>query len=358
MRPYVKQGVNDCRWTSSPSLGRVTVATGIGSLPGDDIDAAVALVFGTLTDLPHLPELPARGAGSDMIGRTAAALVDLHVDLQPAGWRLVPRPGLDEREAAGLLERDLDALLPVADFDGTVKVQLAGPWTLAAQLELPRGGKVLSDRGATRDVAAALAETARWHLAEVRRRLPAAEVLLQLDEPSLPSVLTGLVPTESGFGRIPARETPDVVAGLAETISAVDAKVVVHCCAADPPIGVVQQAGAAAVSFDLAASVGAATAQRLRLDEVGEAVERGLALWLGVVPAIGPGVPPSVREVLTPVRRLWAQLGFAADRLPDVVTLTPACGLAGASSGWARTALRLVVQAARALSEAPETIRT
>jgi methionine synthase II (cobalamin-independent) len=329
----------------------VTAATGIGSLPGTDIDRAISLVFSTLPDLPHLPELPARGPGSGMIGRTAAALVDMHVDLQPAGWRLVPRAGLEERDAAAQLERDLDALLPVADFDGTVKVQLVGPWTLAAQLELPRGGKVLADRGATRDVVAALAETAQVHLREVSRRLPAATLVLQLDEPSLPTVLDGVVPTESGFGRIPARETPDVVAGLGETIAAVDAPVVVHCCAADPPVALVQQAGAAALSFDLATA-----ASRLDLEHVGESVERGLALWLGVVPALGPGVPPTVREVLTPVRHLWSRLGFDVDRLPDAVTLTPACGLAGASEGWARNALRLVVQAARVLSEAPETI--
>lgn len=329
----------------------MTVATGIGSLPGTDMDQAVSLVFDTMSDLPHLPELPARGAGADMIGRTAAALVELHVDLQPAGWRLVPRPGLDERNAIALLERDLDALLPVADFDGTVKVQLVGPWTLAAQLELPRGGKVLADRGATRDVATALTETAQAHIAEVRRRLPAADVILQLDEPSLLTVLAGVVPTESGFGRIAPRETPDVVAALAETVAAVAEPVVVHCCAAEPPIALIQQAGAAAVSFDLLATAG-----RLDLDQIGEAVERGLALWLGVVPALGPGVPPTVRDVLAPVRALWARLGFDTDRLPETVTLTPACGLAGASGGWARNAMRLVVQAARALSEAPETI--
>jgi methionine synthase II (cobalamin-independent) len=330
----------------------VTAASGVGSLPGVDIDDAVALAFDALPDLPHLPELPGRGAGADMIGRTAAALVELHVDLQPAGWRLVPRAGLEEREANAILERDLDALLPVGDFDRTVKVQLAGPWTLAAQLELPRGGKVLADRGATRDVVAALAETAREHLVEVRRRLPAATLILQLDEPSLPAVLAGVIPTESGFGRIRARETPDVVAGLAEAIAAVDVPVVVHCCAANPPFGLIQQAGAAAVSFDLAA------AGRLDLDHVGESVERGLALWLGVVPAIGPGVAPAVRDVLAPVRGLWSRLGFEIERLPETVTLTPACGLAGASPGWARTALRLVVQAARALSEAPETIKS
>lgn len=331
----------------------MTAATGIGSLPGTDIDSAVALVFDTLPDLPHLPELPARGAGADMIGRTAAALVELHVDLQPAGWRLVPRAGLDERGAAATLEQDLDALLPFGDFEGTVKVQLVGPWTLAAQLELPRGGKVLADRGATRDVVTALAETAQAHLGEVRRRVPAANLMLQIDEPSLPTVLAGVVPTESGFGRIPARETPDIVAGLAETVAAIDAPVVVHCCAADPPVSLVRQAGASAVSFDLAAAGG-----RLDLDQVGESVERGLALWLGVVPALGPGVVPTVRDVLAPVRDLWSRLGFDVDRLPGTVTLTPACGLAGASAGWARSALRLVAQAARALSEAPETIRS
>ena len=329
----------------------MTAATGIGSLPGNDIDRAIALVFDLLPELPHLPELPARGAGSDMIGRTAASLLDLHVDLQPAGWRLVPRPGLEERNAAAVLERDVDALLPFADYDGTVKVQLAGPWTLAASLELPRGGKVLADRGATRDVIDALAETAQTHLAEVGRRLPGASLLLQLDEPSLPAVLAGVIPTESGFGRLPARDSPDLVAGLATTIAAVDAPVVVHCCAEQPPIRLLHQAGARAVSVDLTATSG-----RLDPDELGECVEAGLGLWLGVVPAVGPGVPPTVRDVLAPVRRLWSALGFPVDRLPEEVTLTPACGLAGASSGWTHTALRLVSQAARALSEAPETI--
>lgn len=75
-------------------------ATGVGSLPGEDIDAALGLVFTELPDLPHLPELPGRGPGADMVGRTAGALADLHVDLQPSGWRLVSRAGIDERRAA------------------------------------------------------------------------------------------------------------------------------------------------------------------------------------------------------------------------------------------------------------------
>lgn len=56
-------------------------ATGIGSLPGTDIVEAVKYVFGELPALPHLPELPARGPGADMIGRSAAFLTDLPVEL-------------------------------------------------------------------------------------------------------------------------------------------------------------------------------------------------------------------------------------------------------------------------------------
>lgn len=321
------------------------LATGIGSLPGEDIDAALGLVAETVPGLPHLPELPARGAGSDMVGRTAGQLADLHVDLQPSGWRLVARAGLDEARARDRLERDLDALVPaLPGHDGDFKVQLAGPWTLAATLQLPRGGRAIADAGACRDLADSLAEAARTHLADVRRRLPSARLVLQLDEPALPAVLAGSIPTESGFGRVAAMDVTVVRERLAAVISAVDVPVVVHCCATAAPLSLIAASGAAGVSVDLSTG--------LSLDEVGPLVEQHVALWLGVLPAIGPGVPPTVRQVLEPVRELWRRLTFDPVQLPECVVLTPTCGLAGASDGWARTALRILTQSARALAEA------
>ncbi|HEU5034269.1 MAG TPA: methionine synthase [Mycobacteriales bacterium] len=327
------------------------VATGVGSLPGTDIDSALAMVFDALPDLPHLPELPARGPGADLVGRTAAALVDLHVDLQPAGWRLVSRGGIDEQRATDLLERDLDALVPVAPgYDGLFKVQICGPLTLAATVELPRGGKALGDAGAVRDLVAALAETVRAHLADVRRRLPAARLVLQLDEPALPAALAGRIPTASGLGRLRAIDPTDAATALRTVLSAVGEPTVVHCCDRDVPLALLHDAGAGGVSVDLAVA-------RLDLDEVGERVEQGLVLWLGAVPALGPGVPPTARELLDPVRELWRRLALPADLLVQRIALTPACGLAGASDGWSHTALRLLTQAARALVEAPEGLR-
>ena len=50
---------------------------------------------------------------------------------------------------------------------------------------------------------------------------------------------------------------------------------------------------------------------------------------------------------------MWGQLGFAPELMDAHITVTPACGLAGASIGWATTAMRLARQAAKVLSEEP-----
>jgi methionine synthase II (cobalamin-independent) len=288
-----------------------------------------------------------------MIGRTACQLAGLAIDRTVSGWRLVDRPGLDQQAASEMLAADLDALLPVAGpgYDGALKLQLAGPWTLASGLDLPRGGAALGDRGAVRDLVESLAETAVLHLADVRRRLPSADLVLQLDEPSLPAVLAGRVRTQSGLGTLRVPEETDVVSALREVVSAVDVPVAVHCCAARPPLGLLRAAGAAAVSLD-------ATLGDVDHDALGEVVDNGGVVWLGVVPSLGPGVPPAPRDVAEPVRRLWRELGFDAELLAASVAVTPACGLAGASPGWVRTAYRVLRQVARALVEAPEGVGT
>lgn len=319
-------------------------------MPGEDIDASLGVVFAEVPDFPHLAELPARGPGADLIGRGAAVLVDLHADVQPSGWRLVPRPGSDISRARELLERDLDALVPVAaTHDGPLKVQLAGPWTLAASLHTDRG-PVLADAGAVTDLVASLAEGVAAHLDDVRRRAPHAQLTLQLDEPSLPAVLAGAVPTASGLARIAAVPAADAEQALRQVVAAAgEVRVAVHCCAAEVPVALFTGAGAAAVSLDLSVAA-------VDRDALGVAIEAGVELWAGVVPSLGPGVAPSPRDVANPVRRLWHELGFAPELMAERVVLTPACGLAGASPGWARSALGLVRQTARVLTDAPEQV--
>ncbi|WP_067169375.1 methionine synthase [Microtetraspora niveoalba] len=341
--------MNDFPWSEA-------TATGVGSHPGDDHVEALRVVFGELP-MPYLPELPGRGVGADMIGRTASLLVELPVEVQPSGWRFTDRPGRDLKRARDHLSRDLDALEEVAQgYTGPLKIQVCGPWTLAGAVELRHGDKTLADAGAVRDLVESLAEGVTAHLAEVRRRVPGARIVLQLDEPGLPGVLAGTVPTASGFGRLPAVEPAPAAERLRTVLRAAEsagggengsaAFPIVHCCASDVPFEVLRTAGARGISLD------AARLRRRDEDHIGEAVEAGVAFLLGVVPGTDARIP-DIGVVAKPATELWRRLGFAPARLARQVVLTPACGLAGASPAYARAALTSCARAARVLREDP-----
>ncbi len=326
-------------------------ATGIGSLPGTDPTEAARAVAGELPDLPYLPELPDRGVGADLIGRTAALLVDLAVEVMPSGYRVTARAGREHRRGVDLLRTDLDALDEALDTAGArrVKVQAAGPWTLAAGVELRTGHRVLTDRGARREFAASLAEGLVAHVTEFAERTGAA-VVVQLDEPGLPAVLAGSLPTASGFGTVAAVPEPEVEQLLREVISALPEPVVVHCCARNAPIGLLRAAGAGALALD----AGLLGSDSATLDAVGEAWDAGLPVLLGLVPVLRPEHEPTLRELARPALELADRVGFARPRLAELVVPTPTCGLAGATPGWARRATVLTRELGRAFIEPPE----
>ena len=318
-------------------------------MPGERIHEALRLVLGELPDLPHLPELPGRGAVADMTGRATAVVAELGFDLQPAGWRLTGGgSGVDHRRARSLLAEDLDALEELTEgYEGELKVQVAGPWTLAATVERPRGDRVLADVGARRELAQALAEGLGAHVADVRRRVPGARVLVQVDEPALPAVLAGGVPTASGFHRhrtVDAPRASEALEWVFEAVRDAAAMPVAHCCAADVPVALLRGAGAAAVSVDLAALAAEG------YDALGAALDDGDRVFLGVVPATDPPRPQEERSVVDRVLRLLDMLGLGPDEVGDRLVLTPACGLAGASASYAREALALVRTAASRLA--------
>ncbi|WP_433264318.1 methionine synthase [Actinosynnema sp. CS-041913] len=324
-------------------------ATGIGSLPGTDPLEAARVVLGELPDLPHLPELPARGVGADIVGRTAAILVDLPVEVVASGYRTAAHPGRDQRRAVDLLRRDLDAFEEAADgLDlPVVKVQASGPWTLAAGVELARGHRVLTDRGALRELTASLTEGLARHVAEVAKRT-GARVVVQLDEPTLPAVLRGLLPTPSKLGTVAAVPEPDARALLQSVVDGVGADVVVHCCAPRTPITLLREAGAKGIAFDVSLLDGDLW------DQVGEAWEERTTLFLGLTPSVDPGHPVGLREVAKPALDLVDRLGFPRSVLGSHAVPTPSCGLAGASASWVRRALAVTRDVGRAFVEPPE----
>ena len=341
-------------------------ASGIGSWPDIDVRQAVTAVRDLLSEdgLPYLPELPARGPGADMIGRAAGLLAELAVDLQPMGWRFVDRAGHDSHRTSGLLRQDLDELAEAFDgYEGELKVQIAGPWTLASSIWLHRGERSIVDPGATRDLTISLAEGLRIHLAEVAKLVPKATLVVQIDEPGLPSVLAGRLPTASGFGRIRAIDPTTAAEGLRDVVAAAAGRhTVVHCCAPDVPFVLLRDTGVTAVSVDIDELTPTGW------ESLAATIESGVDLWAGVIPTsdassraqpsarqraqagVQPGAQGSVTEAIKPLVEAWRRVGLPVADLSRV-TLTPACGLAGLTPSGARDVQRLTVEAAKALTE-------
>jgi methionine synthase II (cobalamin-independent) len=332
-------------------------------MPGTDPAEAMRVVAGELPDFPHLPELPDRGPGADLTGRTAALLVEIPVEVTPRGWRLAERPGLDLARAKTMLSSDLDVMEEVLDgFRGPLKIQLCGPWTLAATLELPRTLNVaIADPGAVADLTASLAESAAAHAAEVAKRVPGAQLVVQFDEPALAAVAGGEVPTASGLSRLRPVEPEVLRERLAQVIASTGKYTVVHSCSTAVPFGIIRAAGADAISFDLS------QLRQRDEDAVAEAAEAGLGLLTGVMPAVpapdapgrpGPAGPTGpgdgsaeARQAAERVIRLWHRLGLPLETCPEQAVITPACGLAGASRDQARAALTRCREAGSMLAE-------
>ncbi|MET3943542.1 methionine synthase [Corynebacterium mucifaciens] len=177
-------------------------AFGLGPLPGTNFSPAADVVLSE-SPLPHIPQLPDRGVGSDLIGRTAA-LLPIPVARGPRGWRVAARASRD----ADRMERDLDHLEELwhSKVD-TVKVQLAGPFTLAAEIEMANGHRMITDPGALRDLTDALLEVSEGHRRDVEKRFGAS--VLQLDEPRLPEVVAGTLKGATDFETIRAIPEPE-----------------------------------------------------------------------------------------------------------------------------------------------------
>ena len=331
-------------------------ASGIGSWPGTAPRQAAEIVVGELAGaLAHIVELPARGVGADMLGRAGALLIDVAIDTVPRGYRIAARPGAVSRRAVSMLDEDMDALEEAWEIAGlrggqrVVKVQAPGPITLAAGVELANGHRAITDPGALRDLAASLAEGVAAHRAALARRLD-TPVVVQFDEPSLPAALGGQLRGVTALSPVAALDEAVACALLDTCVAALGGDVVVHSCAPDLPWNLLQRSTIGAVSID------AGALRAADLDGVAAFVESGRTVMLGVVPGTAPARRPSAEEVAGAVVAVTDRLGFPRSALRERIGVTPACGLAGATPQWARTAIALARKAAQAFADDPDAI--
>ena len=345
-----------------PSVPTGVQATAQGTWPGTDPLEAAKTIRGELGD-PHLPflvELPQRGIGADAVGRTASLLVDLPVDLQPHGWRLVDRPGIDHRRAVSLLSRDINTLADVIGEEETpgtgLKISLQGPLSLAAGLYLHNGERALSDAGARRELTESLAAGAAEYVSRVRAVARGAALTVQVDEPLLDKVLDGRIPTASGYRTlrsVPPQEASLAWSMLRESLLAAGAAAVVL----NLPSARHRTSGSGS-GLDLALGAGAdGVALPLKgldagdWDGIAEAVEAGKQLWLGALPLPADGqAPRQVTALVQDITAPWMRVGLPLRDLPAIGIL-PAGDLADLAPSGARRILERLTQTASALDQ-------
>ncbi|MHA7281655.1 uroporphyrinogen decarboxylase/cobalamine-independent methonine synthase family protein [Arthrobacter sp. TMS2-4] len=327
-------------------------ATAPGTWPGTDPHEANRAVRGEFggANLPFLPSLPARGPGSDGIGRTLGVLVELPFDLQPHGWRLVQRPGKDQRRAESALSSDLNALGDIAGAEESpaprIKLHLHGPLSLAAGVHLHAGERVLIDHGARRELYESLAVGAADLVRRVSAVARGAEVLLQLDEPDADDVLTGRVPTASGYrtlralDRREATEAWDLV--TASVVAAGAARTVLAPGHGDVAVDAARSSAAHALSLDLR------NLSDRRWEDLAGEIESGRQLWLGILDARSG--TPQVRVLAESVLAAWRRVGLPASALSSL-TVTALPGLDTITPAGATQALTRLTQTADALDQ-------
>lgn len=347
----------------------MTSFTGLGPMPGTDVRLAAEVLAGECGATPHVPVLPARGIGSDPVGRTGAICADLGLDPGPRSWRIAPgvggRGGRASSLAADRLERDLDAC---EEFWGTaperVTVPVTGPWTLAASIELPGGHRMLVDHGAVAYLAASLAEGLAGHVADVRGRF-GAEVDVVMHEPAAPAIAAGLVPGAVAGTVLPAvghrelAETWRVLTG-GDALPGITVAVPGLAAACPGPRAASLERALAESGFGTVALPRDAIRSSADLDEVGRLRASGIDLLLGVVPAVAAlaredadDAPEVDREVAAEVAALWDELSFPrADLVGHVgVTVRPgfergAASTAAPTYAAGRRAAELITRAA------------
>jgi hypothetical protein len=308
------------------------LATGIGSLPHRDAQAAAALTLRMHPRLPAVPQLPELNTDEGLVAQWAGALPEvavgrhgeITVDRDCAGEPVTPAFGATTH---GGLFAFLEASEADADLVPRIKMQVVGPLTL---------GVALCEVGMPTSMAfRRAAEAVRAWVRAVEElltvRVPHASVLLFLDEPALVLWKRDAAPLDR-------EQAVDLLSGA---LAATTCMTGVHVCG-DGDLRLAFEAGPKVLAVPVTEELIADADVLSRHCDAD-----GWIAW-GAVPTDRP-VGDSADVLWRRLVSVWCELtrrGCDPVRLRTRGIITPACGLAGHGHTQAERALRLAAEIA------------
>lgn len=330
----------------------------LGSMPGTDPLETARTVLGELGD-PHLPaltELPQRGATYETLGRTVSLLDGLSADMQSYGWRLTDTPGKDFRAAVSGRNSDVgifaDVIGTMEERPSTLKIQLLGPLTLAANLHLHLGEKAISDPGALRDISQSLALGTAEFVRNVRRATVVSSVVVMVSEPHADAALAGAIPTVSGYRTLRAVKPADALRLWTDLVGEIKdddaASVVLNLADHEGRLGQAHSEAMGRVKeIDADGWYVNAVKHQSSMrawESVAALIEADRDVWLGafdeasVASQVAGQKPESVAATFDRIVSPWRSVGLSFKQLHQTV-LVPTSGLERLSPEHARRAL-------------------
>ncbi|HKH04439.1 MAG TPA: hypothetical protein VKA65_04700 [Acidimicrobiales bacterium] len=317
----------------------VGLATGVGSVPHDDVDEAIGFVLEHSPRLPAAPSLPRRSRVEGMIAQAAWGITG--VSVLPDGSLLVDEGVVDPEEPLTDLGVGGEPFVGLRSFLKAVegrtapfKVQITGPLSLGIALHAVGVPATKAFAVASNAVKA----RAREVLQVAQAAAPEAPLVMFLDEPGLTAAL------DPGFP-LPLGETLDLVSSA---LAVIEGRAVagLHCCGRADWQAVLQ-AGPQIVSLPVGFGASEHTSAFVNYLEAG-----GWVAW-GAVPTDKP--LGETADILW--RRLRAEWDVLVDSGCDPIVLveqsmvTPACGLATLALPFARRVVGLTSELARRLED-------
>ena len=175
-------------------------------------------------------------------------------------------------------------------------------------------------------------------------------MVVQFDEPLLPAALEGRLTGVTSFTPVHPVDESVATGLLDECVATVGAEVALHSCAPELPWKALQRSAIHAVSVDVS------TLTAADLDGIGEFVESGRTVLLGVVPTTPPRRGRRPRRSPRPRSPSPTGSAFARRCCASGSASRRPAGWPGATPEWARTAIELAQKAADAFAEDPDAI--
>jgi methionine synthase II (cobalamin-independent) len=312
------------------------LATGVGSLPYQDADGALDLIFKYVPNIPFWPQLPQRNIREGMIAQFSENIPCLKVNDSGVYFDPECKEESLERFYSKAIAEDLD-YFKISDTYASglykfyeklkgsnlqevefIKLQVTGPFTFAAGLNNESGVSLLHDKVMMQVISTALKMKASWQVNKFKEF--GKKMILFIDEPYLGCFGSAYTPIN--------RET--VASGLLEFTEGLRSKDVlmgIHCCGNTDWSIFTEAKGIDVINFD---AFDFQDKFVLYADSIRSFLERGGIICWGIVPTQNFTGEEDISLLIRKMREgvgALAKKGIDEKMLKDRLIISPACGL-------------------------------